>query len=161
MTTSNINKKFNNLLENELAGFFDMLIETSQNQENFEFSKENLVELANGYFMFSVTSKKPKAEKVKKERKELSDEERCQETKKDGSRCNGSKTKKEEHQNTEYATMCSLHINSAKKPKVVKEETSSTVDEIEKPVAEEETPKKPKKATKKQSKKEIIEEEEL
>lgn len=165
MTTSNINKKFNELLHKELDGFFETLFDKA---EETEFTKENLVQLAKEYFPLE----KVKKTKEKKERKIPDDTERCIVEKKDGSRCNGSKNKKEEYFDTEYANMCPLHINSAKKAKVIIPEEETFVDEIEKPeetVLEEiekpeetneiEKPVKPKK--KKASKKEVISEDEL
>lgn len=150
-TTSNINKKFNDLLEKELSSFFDMLLNIAESEENFDFSKEKLQMLANEYFMFSETSKK--GGKKPKAQKEIEPEERCKETKKDGSQCNGSKTKKEEYKNTEYSEMCSLHINAAKKAKEtpIEDKKEHVVQEIEKPIEKK----------KKQAKKEIIKQDEL
>lgn len=155
MATSNINKKFNDLLHKELDGFFDILFEKAENGD-FEFTKDNLIELAKEYFPI----KQAKQVKEKKERKIPEDAERCTVVKKDGTRCNGSKNKKEENINTEYAEMCPLHVNAAKKQheKPVEETVEeSVVDEIEKPIEQEKV--KPKK--KKTTKKEVISEDEL
>lgn len=150
MATSNINKKFNDLLHKELDGFFDLLFEKAENGE-FEFTKDNLTELAKEYFPI----KQAKQVKEKKERKIPENAERCTVVKKDGTRCNGSKNKKEEYLNTEYAEMCPLHVNAAKKQHENPAEESveeTVVDEIENPV-------KPKK--KKTTKKEVISEDEI
>lgn len=151
MATSNINKKFNDLLHKELDGFFDTLFDKAETTD-FEFTKENLVELAKVYFPLE----KSKKTKEKKERKIPDDEERCIVEKKDNTRCNGSKNKKEEYIGTEYANMCPLHINAAKKAneKVVEPTKLTVVDEIEKPI-------EVKQKKKKNSKKEVITEDEL
>lgn len=152
MATSNINKKFNDLLHKELDMFFDTLFEKAET-DDFEFTKENLIQLAKEFFPVE----KAKKIKEKKERKIPDDEERCVVEKKDNTRCNGSKNKKEEYFDTEYANMCPLHINAAKKAKeqvIVSDEP--VVDEIEKPIEEKVKPKK-----KKVTKKEVIAEDEL
>lgn len=164
---SNLNKKFNELLHKELEGFFDVLFEKVENTEDgsFEFSKENLIELAKEYFPAVKASKASKPVKEKKERKIPEDTERCTIIKKDGTRCNGSKNKKEEYIDTEYACMCPLHVNAAKKQheKPVEESVEETVvDEIEKPVELEQEVEKPVKSKKKKAtKKEVISEDEL
>lgn len=164
-STSNINKKFNDLLHKELDGFFDLLFEKSE-ETDFEFTKDNLTELAKEYFPIKQ-AKQVKEKKEKKERKIPEDSERCTVIKKDGTRCNGSKNKKEEYIDTEYACMCPLHVNAAKKQheKPIEEESveETVVDEIEKPVDQEiEEIEKPVKSKKKKAtKKEVISEDEL
>jgi hypothetical protein len=152
MATSNINKKFNDLLHKELDMFFDTLFEKAET-DDFEFTKENLIQLAKEFFHVE----KAKKIKEKKERKIPDEAERCVIEKKDNTRCNGSKNKKEEYFDTEYANMCPLHINAAKKAKeevIVPNEI--VVDEIEKPIEQKVKPKK-----KNVTKKEVIAEDEL
>jgi hypothetical protein len=158
-STSNINKKFNDLLHKELDGFFEYLFEKAEDTD-FEFTKDNLTELAKEYFPI----KQAKQVKEKKERKIPDDAERCTVVKKDGTRCNGSKNKKEEYINTEYAEMCPLHVNAAKKQneKPVEETVEEqVVDEIEKPTEVNVVEEKVKPKKKRTPKKEVISEDEL
>lgn len=135
---SNISNNIKNLIQNELSGLFNHIVNVSENAEGFVITKESLIKISDDYFSFSeAPTKKGKAvkaakEKVVKEKKEIPEEERCISTKKDGSRCNGRKTKKEEHKNTGYEELCSLHINMALKDSLKPKEPEPENDLIEK-----------------------------
>lgn len=136
---SNISNNIKNLIQNELSGLFNHIVNVSENTEGFVITKESLIKISDDYFSFSeAATKKGKAIKATKtvkepkEKKEIPEEERCISTKKDGSRCNGRKTKKEEHKNTGYEELCSLHINMALKESLKPKEPEPENDLIEK-----------------------------
>jgi hypothetical protein len=158
--TANMNKKFNELIKNEMSKFFDFVFENVEDE--IIITKENLMSKYDEFFVV-VSTKKEKTVKAPREKKEIPDNERCQETKKDGSRCNGTKTKKEEHIGTDYENMCSLHINSAKKAKTLEpvEEQQPESEPVEEQQPETEPVEKTKKQKKTSKKTEIILDDEL
>lgn len=143
--SSNISKKISELVIKELSGFFDHLLEKIDTEEDsFSFDKESLDIIAKEYFGLKEKLVKEKIvkEKLVKEKKILTDEERCSELKKDGNQCSGRKTTLEIHKDTKFGSMCSLHINAAKKntPKSV---VDSPPFEIEEPQQKKHKQKKP------------------